>query len=383
VNRIHKSYSGILTLIAAIALIFLLAGCGADQLSSNFSGSGSVLPTTTGSGTGGGTGSGTGGGTTGGSSSTATPTSTNGIPHSSHVVLVIEENHMFTEIYPNGMPWLVAQGNKYGYTLNYHANSSGSMLDYLWLSSGSCHASDGSENLSDDDCGPAKRPAGTQNFGCNGDGCSVGATGASNPATGNHITDDNIFRRLNAAGLTWKVYAESLPTGVDPTTVYESGAYVARHNPAVFYSDIYTTPNMKQNIVPFTQLAVDLANNQLPNYSIIIPNVNNDAHDGSIGQADAWLSKNVAPVLNHSSFQPGGDGLMFITFDECDGAAGGSCNGDTERVFTAVIGPNVKPGTKSTTSYKHESTLRTILDAFGIEIYPGAAATTSEMKDFF
>src|SRR5215475_6131862 len=101
-------------------------------------------------GTGAGTGSGTGGGTTGGgttgggASSTATPTSTNGIPHSSHVVLVIEENHMFTEIYPNGMPWLVAQGNKYGYTLNYHANSSGSMLDYLWLSSGSCHASDGS-----------------------------------------------------------------------------------------------------------------------------------------------------------------------------------------------------------------------------------------------
>jgi phosphatidylinositol-3-phosphatase len=88
-------------------------------------------------------------------------------------------------------------------------------------------------------------------------------------------------------------------------------------------------------------------------------------------------------VLNHPSFQAGGDGLMFVTFDECDGAAGGSCNGDTERVFTAVIGPNVKPGTKSTTSYKHESTLRTILDAFGITIYPGAAATTSEMKDFF
>ena len=397
--RINKSC---FLIIAALALIFLLAGCGAEQLGSNFSGSGTLpvtTPTTgsgtgtsTGSGTGGSTGSGTGtttgsgggttgGGTTGGGTgSTPAPTSTNGIPHSSHVVLVIEENHMFTEIYPYGMPWLVAQGYKYGYTLNYHANSSGSMLDYLWLSSGSCHANDDPRN---NDCGPAVRPAGTNDFGCNGDGCSVGVAGASGPSTGNHITDDNIFRRLNAAGLTWKVYAESLPTGVDPTTVYESGSYVARHNPAVYYSDIYTTPNMKQNIVPFTQLAVDLANNQLPNYSIIIPNVDNDAHDGSIGQGDIWLSKNVAPVLNHPSFQPGGDGLMIVTFDECDGAAGGSCNGDVERVFTAVIGPKVKPGTKSTVSYKHESTLRTILDAFGITIYPGAAATTSEMRDFF
>ena len=386
-------------IIAALTLIFLLAGCGAEQLSSNFSGSGSVVPITATGGTGGGTTTGSGGGTTGGSTgsgtgtgggttgggtgSTAASTSTNGIPHSSHVILVIEENHMFTEIYPNGMPWLVAQGNKNGYTLNYHANSSGSMLDYLWLSSGSCHASDKNDDPNKDDCGPAVRPPGTSDFGCNGDGCSVGVAGAKGPSTGNHITDDNIFRRLNAAGLSWKVYAESLPSGVDPTDVYESGAYVARHNPAVYYSDIYTIPNMKKNIVPFTQFAIDLANDQLPNYSIIIPNVNNDAHDGSVGQADAWLSKNVAPVLNHPSFQPGGDGLMFVTFDECDAAAGGDCNGDPERIYTAVIGPKVKSGTKSNTFYQHQSTLRTILDAFGITIYPGAAASTSEMRDFF
>src|SRR5947209_20422210 len=36
------------------------------------------------------------------------PQAINGIPRSSHVVLVIEENHMFTEVYPNGMPWLVS-----------------------------------------------------------------------------------------------------------------------------------------------------------------------------------------------------------------------------------------------------------------------------------
>src|SRR5205814_4746447 len=102
-NRIHKSCSGILILLTAVAFITLLAGCGAEQLASNFSGSGAPPTTlrTTGSGTGTSTGSGTG--------STPTPSSTNGIPHSSHVVLVIEENHMFNELDPNGMPWLVAQ----------------------------------------------------------------------------------------------------------------------------------------------------------------------------------------------------------------------------------------------------------------------------------
>src|SRR5262249_20928747 len=185
---------------------------------------------------------------------TPTPTPTSGVPRSSHVVLVIEENHMFSEVFPNGMPWLVAQGNKYGYTTNYHANEPGSLLNYLWLSSGS----------------------GEQSFGCNGDNC-----GGSTPANGHPITDDNIFRRLTAAGLTWKVYAESLPSGIDPTTIYQSGAYVARHNPAVFYSDILTNSAQKQNIVPFTQFAKDLASNQLPAYSIIVPDVTHDAHDGS------------------------------------------------------------------------------------------------------
>ena len=286
----------------------------------------------------------------------------NGIPHSSHVVLIIEENHMFTEVYPNGMPWLVAQGNKYGYATNYRADSAGSALDYLWLSSGSCHAQD---------CAPL--PAGTHDFQCTGDGCF-------DPTTGQQIaiTDDNIFRELNRAGLTWKVYAQSLPS---PGYMgYSAGEYVARHNPAVWYSDVLDNASLQQNsIVPFEQLAADLAANQLPNYSIIIPDLQNDAHDGTLAQADTFLSDSVAPLLNAPAFQPGGDGLMIVTFDECD-AAVGAC---PEQVYTTVIGPQVKPGTVSNSLYRHESTLRTIMDALGVGVYPGASATAPDMTDFF
>lgn len=275
------------------------------------------------------------------------------------MVLVIEENHTYAEVL-SGMPWLVSQGTKYGHTTNYHADNAGSLMDYLWLSSGSCH--------NHDNC---TLPAGTNDFGCSGSGCS------------RPITDDNIFRELGQAGLTWKVYAQSLPyAGFADNSESPSPdpyPYVARHNPAVFYSDVINSKQLQQNVVPFTQFAADLAANQLPNYSIIVPDLQNDAHDGTVGQADGFLAANVAPLLSTPSFQSGGDGLMFITFDECD-AAIGAC---PEQVYTAVIGPKVKAGTVSNTYYKHESTLRTILDALGVIVYPGASSTAPAMIDFF
>jgi phosphatidylinositol-3-phosphatase len=271
------------------------------------------------------------------------PPKLNGVPRSSHVVLVIEENHMFTEVYPSGMPWLSSTASTYAFATNYHADTPGSALDYYWLSSGS----------------------GELAFGCGGWGCPQ------------PITSDNIFRELSAAGISWKLYAEGLPNvgyiGGD------TGAYVERHNPAKWYSDIVNSPSLQQNIVPFTQFTADLAANQLPAYSIVIPDVNHDAHDGTVGQADAWLQTNVAPLLNSPSFSAGGNGLLIVTFDECDGAVG-AC---PEQVFTAVIGPNVKRGFQSNAPYKHENTLRTILDALGVTVYPGAASTAADMADFF
>jgi len=43
----------------------------------------------------------------------------------------------------------------------------------------------------------------------------------------------------------------------------------------------------------------------------------------------------------------------------------------------------VKQGTVSSVPYKHENTLRTILDALGVNVYPGASSSVSDMRDFF
>ena len=262
---------------------------------------------------------------------------------SSHVVLVVEENHRYHEVYPHGMPWLVAMGNGYGFASNYHANVAGSALNYFWLSSGSSE----------------------KEFGCHGWGCEK------------PITSNNIFRILNQAARSWKIYAESLPSV--GWINGDSGAYVKRHNPAVWYADIINNPSEQQKVVPFTEFSIDLAQDQLPNYSIVIPDINHDAHDGTLLEADNWLQVNIGPLLDHPDFKVGGNGLLIVTFDECD-AAVGAC---PQEVYTAVIGPNVKRGTQSHTLYRHENTLRTILHQLNISVYPGAAEYATVMSDFF
>src|ERR1700693_2939213 len=61
------------------------------------------------------------------------------VPSSQHVILVINENTSFGQVMAN-MPWLVGQGRMNGYATNYKSDSSGSLMDYLWLASGSCHS---------------------------------------------------------------------------------------------------------------------------------------------------------------------------------------------------------------------------------------------------
>ena len=86
------------------------------------------------------------------------------------------------------------------------------------------------------------------------------------------ISDDNVVRELVKAGKTWKAYAESLPS---PGYLgrrfrrYTSGVTTHLH----IYRTCKTISAQAANIVPFTQFATDLANNALPQYSFIVPNV--------------------------------------------------------------------------------------------------------------
>jgi len=300
------------------------------------------------------------------------------VPSSQRVVLVIDENSSFNDVMAN-MPWLVSQGKANGYATNYESDNGGSLLDYLWLASGSCESS-----------ANCTLPPGTHNFNCNGSNCFYPGTSKSDP-----ITDDNIFRELNNAGISWKVYAQSYAQAGGTVTTPDNNhgtSYYRRHNGATWYSDILSNVRGSAGkIVDLSQLMTDLENRNLPRFMIIVPDGNHDAHDCPVGMssctvaqklsaADSFLSGTLDPILSTPDFQPGGDGLLIVTFDECGGGTNKGCGA---AVYTALIGPSITPHTVSSTLYKHENTLRTMLDNLGIKKYPGAAATASDMEDFF
>jgi len=196
-----------------------------------------------------------------------------------------------------------------------------------------------------------------------------------------------VVRELVTAGKSWKSYAESLPSvGYLGPTVYP---YAKRHNPFAYLQDVVSNPTQANNIVPFTQFADDLANDRLPSYSYVVPNLQNDMHDCPAGgqncpvtdrlaAGDKWLRANIDPLIKSQVFQ--NDGLLIITFDEAeltDTTKGGG------QVATIIVSAKGKPAYKSTTFYQHESTLRLTLEALGVNTFPGKGANAPSMAEFF
>ena len=260
------------------------------------------------------------------------------IPASSHVFLIIEENHSYSNVLGNSsMPYFNGLVKRYGLATQYYANTHPSIGNYFMLTTG--------QVISNDD--------------------SLCKT----------LTQDNLVRHLLTAGKTWKAYAESLPaSGYTGCGVYP---YAKKHDPFAYFSDVANSSE-RFNLVPFTKFASDLANQTLPNFSFILPNLLHDAHDGSLAAADSWLKTHIAPLINSATFQK--DGILIIVFDE-------SLDGDKQHggghVPAVVIGPKVKPAYKSVALYQHQNTLKTVMKALGLTSFPGAAGSAPGMADFF
>jgi phosphatidylinositol-3-phosphatase len=329
-------------LIVLIAAVILQCGCGGGNTATTSGG---------GAGSGGGTGGGGGGGGTGGGGGS------NGggtaVPIFTHAFIVVEENHSYGSVIgSSSMPYLNGLASANGLATQYYADAHPSLPNYFELTVG--------------------------------EGTSI--TGIEGDSYSGVVTQDNVVRALTAAGKTWKSYAESLPSvgylGND------SGAYLQRHDPFVYFSDVQSSATQAGNIVPFTQLAADMATNSLPDYAFIVPNVNDDAHNCPAGMstctdaqklaaADQWLSANIGPLLTSTAFQ---NSLLIVVFDEgdfTDIAYGGG------QVAAVIVSPLAKAGYQSKTLYQHDSMLRLMMEGLGVTDLPGGAATAPEMTEFF
>ena len=268
----------------------------------------------------------------GGHSSSSPP------PPASRVILVVEENHSYSDVIGNSaMPYLNGLASHYALATQYYANAHPSIADYFMLTAGQFET--------------------------------------SNDAFTGTVSDDNIVRELVNANKTWRSYAESLPSaGYLGGDVYP---YFRHHNPFTYFTDVIGT-SQAANVVPFSQFASDLAAGSLPDFSFIVPNVLDDAHDGTLSAADQWLSANIAPLVQSSSFQSGG--LLVIVFDESENSDVANGGGHVPLV---LVGPRVKTGYQSSTLYQHQSTLRLVLASLGVNSYPGSAAMAPDMGEFF
>jgi len=269
----------------------------------------------------------------------ATPTPTPTLAFS-NVVVVLEENHSYSQVVgSSSMPYFNSLISKYALATQDYADTHPSLPNYLWITTGSA------DGISSDVCGVT-------------------------------VSNDNIVREMAGAGVSWKSYQEDLPSV--GFLGCSSGNYVEKHDPFAYFSDVQSNSVQADKIVPFTEFATDLAGGTLPRFSFITPNLQDDAHDGTLAQADTWLQTNIAPLLLKPMFQPGGSGLLIIVFDEgTDNTNGGG------QVAWVAIGPKVKPGYRSVAFYLHESTLRLILKGLGVTTFPGAAATAPDMTEFF
>ena len=142
-----------------------------------------------------------------------------------------------------------------------------------------------------------------------------------------------------------------------------------------------------KNSVPYSQMATDFAQGEMANYAYITPDLKEDAHDGTLEAADQWLQANLPAILARPEFRPGGDGILFIVWDEgnstdnrCSATVANGCGG---HIPNLVIGPGVKTAYKSTLTYHSENVLKTVCVAMGLSPCPGAAQNAAPMDDFF
>jgi phospholipase C len=270
-----------------------------------------------------------------------------------HVIIIAMENAEYSSVIGNGTttPYQNLLASKYSLAAQYYATTHPSLPNYVSLIAGSAFGITS-------DCQPNE--------------CSQ---------SGRSIVD-----LLNQGGYSWKEYAESMPTNCSQT-ISSDNLYYPKHNPFVYFSDItgnhgsgQTSSYCKTHVVPFTQFSLDLANNNLPNYAFITPNVCDDAHNCSLSTGDNWLSGVVPKIINSSEFN---STVLFITYDEGSTNLGVNSSQGGGHVACIIVSPFVKMGYTSQVQYSHYSLLATIEAIYNLGNLGQNDATAPVMQDIF
>jgi acid phosphatase len=157
------------------------------------------------------------------------------------------------------------------------------------------------------------------------------------PPSQHQLTQDNVFRQALTAGKTAKVYAESMP---QPCALTDSGHYAVKHNPWAYFASPQDRAACQQYDVPATELPTDTAAGNLPNVGFVIPDLIDDAHDGTLTQADDWISTQIDTLTNGPDWNTGHLAIV-VTADEDD-------KHSDNKVLTIIATKDQTPGVVTT-----------------------------------
>lgn len=254
------------------------------------------------------------------------PSHAEALPRPDHVVVVIEENHSYSQIMDkrNSASWIHALARRGALFSASYGVTHPSQPNYLALFSGS-----------------------TQDV--------------TNDACPRRFENSNLASALLGHGLSFATYSESLPVTGDLSC--SSHAYYRKHNPASNWQGSILPSDINKRFVDFP---TDYS--KLPTIAFVIPNQDNDMHDGSFETADRWLKQHIEPYLEwayqHNS-------LLILTWDEDD-------YGGDNRITTILAGPMVRAGVSSQ-RINHYNVLRTLLDFYGLPAL-GASSTAGAIQ---
>jgi acid phosphatase len=251
------------------------------------------------------------------------------VPTPAHVVVVMEENHGFSEIIGSpDAPYInsLASDKHAALFTQSFALTHPSQPNYLLLFSGS----------------------------------NQGVTDDSQPTT---FTTPNLASELLAKHKTFAGYSEDLPSvGFTGATSGVHG-YAAKHSPWTNWQG--TGPNQLPATVnqPFTAFPTEFK--KLPTVSFVTPNLQHDMHDGTVAEGDAWLQQNLNAYVQWAKKH---NSLLILTTDEDDHLS-------NNQITTLFIGAGVKHGQYSE-SINHFSVLRTIEAMYHLPALGGAASVS-------
>lgn len=249
------------------------------------------------------------------------------LPRPDKLVIVIEENHGLSQIIgSSSAPYINSLTNLGCLFINSHGIGHPSQPNYLQFFSGS------NQGVTDNTC-------------------------QSKP-----FTTPNLAYNLIIKGFTYKGFSQGLPS-VGSTTC-TSGAYARKHNPTSDWQGTGINQYSSSLNQPFTSFPTNFT--QLPTVSIVVPDLNNDMHDGTILQGDTWLKNNIKRYVDWAMVH---NSMLILTYDEDDGTT-------ANLMPTIFVGPMVQPKIRNNTNINHHNVLRTIEDMYGTA-YAGNSANVA------